>query len=195
METRTEPQQQRSRDKYERVLAATAALLEELPYEVIGTKLIASRAGVSVGSLYRFFVDKRAIVDALAQHWLDRLVEVMDEQLAELPPDPVALVDRLVDAYAMFWRAEPGFRKAWSWVAVEPGASHRNDAELTDRLHAALTRRYGVPDDAGLRPRIELAIGVAEHLLDLAFKKDAEGDPQVLAELKILLARYLGLAR
>jgi AcrR family transcriptional regulator len=194
METRTEPQQQRSRDKYERVLAATAALLEELPYEAIGTKLIAGRAGVSVGSLYRFFVDKQAIVEALARHWLDRLVEVMDEQLAELPSDPVAMVDRLVDAYTLFWRAEPGFRQAWSWVRVEPGAGHENDVQLTDRLHTALTRRYGVPDDPALRPRIELSIGIAENLLNLAFKRDPEGDPQVLAELKILLARYLGLA-
>ncbi|OLB66213.1 MAG: hypothetical protein AUI10_03280 [Actinobacteria bacterium 13_2_20CM_2_72_6] len=193
METRTEPRQQRSRDKYERVLAATATLLEELPYEAIGTKLIASRAGVSVGSLYRFFVDKQAIVDALVRHWLDRLVEVMDEQLTELPPDPVSLVDRLVDAYTLFWRAEPGFRKAWSWVRVEPGTGHSNDVELTDRLHTALTRRYGVPDDPALRPRIELSIGVAENLLNLAFKRDPEGDPGVLTELKILLTRYLGL--
>jgi AcrR family transcriptional regulator len=194
METRTEPQQQRSREKYQRVLTATAALLEEMPYEMIGTKLIAHRADVSVGSLYRFFVDKQAIVDALAQHWLDRLVEVMDEQLAVLPPDPVALIDRLVDAYTLFWRAEPGFRKAWSWVSVEPGAGHSNDIELIDRLHAALTRHYGVPADPALLPRLELAIGVAENLLNLAFKRDPHGDPEVLAELKILLARYLGLA-
>src|SRR5205814_1616744 len=97
MDTRTPPRQQRSRDKYQRVLAATAELLEELPYEAIGTKLIASRAGVAVGSLYRFFVDKQAIVDALAQHWLDRLVELMDEQLTDLPDDPATLAARLVD--------------------------------------------------------------------------------------------------
>ena len=195
METRTAPQQQRSRDKYERVLAATATLLEELPYEVIGTKLIASRAGVSVGSLYRFFVDKQAIVDALAQHWLDRLVEVMDEQLAELPPEPVDLVARLVDAYTRFWRAEPGFRKVWfaSWFGVASGAAKSNDRELTERLHAALTGHYGRFDEPGLRQRIELSLGVAEHLLNLAFKNDPEGDPAVLVELKILLTRYLAL--
>jgi AcrR family transcriptional regulator len=193
MDTRTEPRQQRSRDKYERVLAATAALLEELPYEVIGTKLIASRAGVSVGSLYRFFVDKQAIVDALAQHWLDRLVEVMDQQLGKLPDDPVQLVERLVDAYAEFWRAEPGFRKVWfgTWFRIAPGAGHRNDVQLIDRLHASLTSHYGVPDDPALRHRLAVSIDVTEHLLNLAFKNDPAGDPAVLAELKVLLTRYL----
>jgi AcrR family transcriptional regulator len=194
MDTRTAPQQQRSRDKYDRVLAATAALLEELPYEVIGTKLIASRAGVSVGSLYRFFVDKQAIVDALAQHWLDRLVEVMDEQLAALPPEPDELVERLVDAYARFWRAEPGFRKVWfaTWFTVSPGAGHSNDLQLIDRLHSALAGPYGISDPA-LRHRLEVAIGVTEHLLNLAFKRDPDGDPALLAELKLLLKRYLAI--
>ena len=36
-------------------------------------------------------------------------------------------------------------------------------------------------------------LSATEHLLNLAFKQDPHGDPEVLAELKILLARYLGL--
>lgn len=195
MHTRTAPQQQRSRDKYRRVLDATAELLEELPYEAVGTKLIASRAGVSVGSLYRFFVDKQAIIDALAQHWLDRLVEVMDEELKNLPDDPADLVDRLVDGYARFWRAEPGFRKVWfgTLFRLEPGAGHHNDMQLNDRLYAVLTGYYGLLDDASLRHRLGVVVDVTEHLLNLAFKDDPEGDPAVLAELKLLLTRYLGL--
>src|SRR2546429_7721084 len=107
METRTEPRQQRSRDKYERVLAATAALLEELPYEAIGTKLIASRAGVAVGSLYRFFVDKQAIVDALAEHWLDRLVGGVGGPPTDPPGDPDELIARRLGGYIGFWRGGP----------------------------------------------------------------------------------------
>jgi AcrR family transcriptional regulator len=195
METRTAPRQQRSRDKYQRVLAATAQLLEELPYEVIGTKVIASRAGVSVGSLYRFFVDKQAIIDALAQHWLDRLVEVMDEQLADPPDDPVELVERLVDAYTEFWRAEPGFRKVWfgTMFRLLPGAGHSNDVQLNDRLYAVLTGHYGQPPDPALRHRLGVVVDVTEHLLNLAFKDDPDGDPVLLAELKVLVTRYLGL--
>src|SRR5215471_3682199 len=56
------PQQSRSREKVARILATTARLLEQRPYEEIGTKLIAAEAGVSVGILYRFFPDKEAIV-------------------------------------------------------------------------------------------------------------------------------------
>jgi AcrR family transcriptional regulator len=195
MDTRTPPQQQRSRDKHDRVLAAAAELLQELPYEQVGTKLIAARAGVAVGSLYRFFVDKQAIIDALAQHWLDRLLDVMAAQLADLPDDPVTMLERLVDAYAEFWRAEPGLRSVRSERAyrLAPEAVQRNDAELTERLAAALTGRYGRPDEPGLRPRVLLAIEVAGHLLNLAFTQDPEGDPHVLAELKLLLVRYLAV--
>jgi AcrR family transcriptional regulator len=52
------PQQQRSREKVERILAATARLLERYgdhpqADEQFGTKQIAAEAGVSVGTLYR----------------------------------------------------------------------------------------------------------------------------------------------
>jgi AcrR family transcriptional regulator len=177
------------------VLAATAALLDELPYETIGTKLIASRAGVSVGSLYRFFVDKQAIVDALVQQWLDRLVEVMDEQLAELPDDPVDLIGHLVDAYARLWRAEPGFHKVrfGTGLRVDPEASQSNDQQLIDRLHSSLTVHYGLTEDPSLPYRLRISLDVAEHLLNQAFKNDPQGDRAVLAELKDLLVRYLTL--
>jgi AcrR family transcriptional regulator len=185
MDTRSAPQQQRSRDKYQRVLAAAAELLEELPYDTIGTKLIAARAGVSVGSLYRFFVDKQAIVDALARHWLDRLVDLLDGQLSDLPADPAVLVERLVDGYTGFWRAEPGFRKVW----VGLGAGRRTDPRFVDRLHAVLAYRYGIDD----RCRLDVAVDVAEHLLNQAFRNDPDGDPTVLRELTVLLTRYLDL--
>ena len=58
---RGQPRQARSRDKLDRILAATAELLQELSYDEVGTRLIAERAGVSVGSLYRFFPDKDSI--------------------------------------------------------------------------------------------------------------------------------------
>ena len=65
MPDRSEPQQTRSRDKLDRILAAAAGLLAELPYQEVSTRLIAERAGVSVGSLYRYFPDRDSIAEAL----------------------------------------------------------------------------------------------------------------------------------
>lgn len=40
---------------------------------------IASRAGVSVGTLYNYFEDREALLDALRQNLRDELVEVLDK--------------------------------------------------------------------------------------------------------------------
>jgi len=156
---------------------------------------VPARAGVSVGSLYRFFVDKQAIVAALTAHWLDDFVAVMDRALTDPPAELTGLADRLVDAYAAFWRDQPGFRQAWFGdigAAVSPAVADDNDRELVDRLHPVLTARYGMAGGDELRSRLTVAVSVTEHLLKRAFKRHPDGDPVVLAELKVLLHRYLG---
>ena len=194
MQTRTEPQQQRSRDKRDRVLAAAAALLQEMPFDEIGTRQIADRAGVSVGSLYRFFPDKDAIFSALSATWLDKVLDLMEAQLADPPPTVRELVDRLVEAFAEFFRAEPGYRQVSlgaQALRIDPGAGARNDEQLAERLFTVLTEHYGEPGGDARRRRLTLAVRLTEFMLNQAFRADPAGDAWVLAELKTLLERYL----
>ncbi|WP_433075914.1 TetR/AcrR family transcriptional regulator [Dactylosporangium sp. CA-052675] len=194
MQTRSEPQQQRSRDKRDRVLAAAAALLQELPFDDIGTRQIADRAGVSVGSVYRFFPDKDAIFYALSATWLDKVLDLMDGQLAAPPPTAAELVDRVVEAFAEFFRAEPGFRQVSlgsQTLRMTPGSGARNDEQLAERLRTALVEHYGVTASDDLSRRLLLAVRLTEFMLNQAFRSDPDGDPWVLRELKTLLLRYL----
>ncbi|HWS39630.1 MAG TPA: TetR/AcrR family transcriptional regulator [Actinoplanes sp.] len=193
MEVRSQPQQRRSREKHDRVLASAAELLREVPFDQIGTKLIADRAGVSIGSLYRFFPDRESIFDTLMTTWLDRHVALAEEQTADLPPTAGEFLDRLVMAFAAFWRTEPGYRQAalGHTMPVESAVSRHNDEQIVDRVARVLTGHYGVPETPALRPRLLLAVNVAEFLLQKAFRADPDGDPHVLAELRLLLRRYV----
>jgi AcrR family transcriptional regulator len=65
--TRKTPRQARARAMIEVILEAAAQLLEREGEPGFNTNAIAERAGVSVGSLYRYFPDKRAILLALAR--------------------------------------------------------------------------------------------------------------------------------
>ncbi len=63
------PRQERSRDKLERVLAATDALLCERLFEDIAMADIAAKAGVAVGTIYTRFRKKDDLLPALfARH-------------------------------------------------------------------------------------------------------------------------------
>ncbi|MEU6239523.1 TetR/AcrR family transcriptional regulator, partial [Kitasatospora sp. NPDC047058] len=150
------PQQQRSREKVTRILAATARLLEERPYDEVGTKLIAAEARVSVGVLYRFFPDKHAIVTALVVEWLDRFVGIARQALAPpLPADPRELVARVLREEADFRREQPGFRRLW--YDGPPLPRLREYDEATDLAVAELIRKVlvgaGTPRRRLVRPR------------------------------------------
>jgi AcrR family transcriptional regulator len=59
------PQQQRSRDSYERLLVAGLELLESDGLEGFTIAAVAKRAGVGTGLVYRRFADKNALLGAL----------------------------------------------------------------------------------------------------------------------------------
>jgi AcrR family transcriptional regulator len=193
---RSRPQQARSRDKLGRILTATAELLEELSYEDLGTRLIAERAGISVGSLYRFFPDKDSIVRALLLGWLEDFTDILDRAgSGEIPARPGLFIEQIVDAYAEFFRREPGFRNAFYCAQRSrelEEAQRRNDNDLAARLHDLLRTSYGLPAP-GLETRCLIAVQVGDHLLGLAFRDKRAGDPTVLDETKRLLRLYLGV--
>ncbi len=67
------PQQSRSRALVARVLQSAGELFAAEGYEQTTTNGIAAAARVSVGSVYQFFIDKHAILDALQADWAERL--------------------------------------------------------------------------------------------------------------------------
>ncbi len=65
--TRKIPTQRRSHATIEVVLEAAAQLLESAGEAGFNTNALAERAGVSVGTLYRYFPNKQAILAALGR--------------------------------------------------------------------------------------------------------------------------------
>lgn len=64
--TRKTPRQKRSQLSIDCVLEAAAQVLESIGEAGFNTNAVADRAGVSIGTLYRYFPDKKSILIALA---------------------------------------------------------------------------------------------------------------------------------
>lgn len=105
MSLRREPQQQRSQDRLEQILAAAAAVFLEMGYEAATTQAIATRANTAVGTIYRFFPDKLAIFHALEKRHLDNLAVIqarmMTPQFMQQPLKQV--VQQIVRTYADYF--------------------------------------------------------------------------------------------
>ncbi|MFF9853221.1 TetR family transcriptional regulator [Streptomyces litmocidini] len=107
---RRAPVQQRSAERLARILDACAVLLDETGYEQLSTRAVAARAGVPIGSVYRFFGNKRAMVAALAHRNLDRYAERVSERLAGAPIlDARGAIDGVLDEFIEMKRTVPGF--------------------------------------------------------------------------------------
>lgn len=78
------PKQKRSKEMVERLLDATAITLAERGLEGTTTNHIAEKAGVSIGSLYQYFPDKEALLEALMARVSDRISNVFREHATKL---------------------------------------------------------------------------------------------------------------
>jgi AcrR family transcriptional regulator len=79
------PLRRDARENRDRILVAARAAFAELGLDA-GVEEIAGRAGVGMGTLYRRFPTKDALIDAVFEEHLDRLAAAAEQALQE--PDP-----------------------------------------------------------------------------------------------------------
>lgn len=83
LEPRKLPRQSRSKATVQAILDACAEHLSQRGYFGLTTHGIASRAGVSVGTLYQYFPNREAVGGALVVRSMERLLEAMRGALAD----------------------------------------------------------------------------------------------------------------
>jgi AcrR family transcriptional regulator len=79
LRARALPRQRRSSERVEKILAATRVILREQGADRVTTVAVARKAGVSVGTFYRYFPSKKAVLIAIYEAYLARLLVVVDE--------------------------------------------------------------------------------------------------------------------
>ncbi|MFV5993611.1 TetR family transcriptional regulator [Streptomyces sp. NPDC056231] len=190
---RRAPVQQRSAERLARILDACAELLDETGYEQLSTRAVAARAEVPIGSVYRFFSNKRALADALARRNLDSYAERITGRLAVIPAaDWRSAIDAVLDEYLAMKRSVPGFALV-DFGAPAPVDDPASDANrrVAERLAQLLSGRLGRTADEDLLRTILVCVEAADALLQLAFRTDPSGDPAIVVETRVLIQAYL----
>ena len=177
--TRRSPQQDRSRETVDRILVAAEQDIGERGVAGASTTRIASRAGLSVGALYRFFEDKAAIVDALANRYLEAVAPAYTEVVSHIASvgDLEAVLGELLRRAAALQEQHPGY--------------YRLTEELSPDRFAEALRGTGVERTPGeLRRVVELCIETVRHTL--AHRPPGHEDRDAsLAEVEVMLRAYL----
>lgn len=86
---RRAPKQRRSRQTVDAILEAVRLVAKRHGARAVTTNRVAEVAGVSVGSLYQYFPDKRAIFAALHDRHVDDVRRVIERTIADCASAPL----------------------------------------------------------------------------------------------------------
>lgn len=191
---RRQPVQQRSAKRVAQMLDSCAELIDEVGYDALTTTLIAKRAGVAVGSLYQFFPDKRAVVQALTQRNFEHFMQVVGERLGSIDTTHWwNVVDTLLDVYLQMHRELPGFAKVHFGDVVDVHLLDEyrdNNSVVSDALVNLLTEQVQLPADE-IRLPVSIGVEAADGLLKYAFRRNPQGDQTIVDETKHMIKGYL----
>ncbi len=138
---RRAPRQQRSRQTVEVILEAVERVLKREGVDAITTNRIAEAAGVSIGSVYQYFPDKKSIFTALHQRHVEQVSQVIEKTVVEhasssLESFTCALVERLMDLHDL----EPGLHEIISEVVPESAQGFRLALQETSQNRDCVSR-------------------------------------------------------
>lgn len=196
LEARKQPRQARSLATVEVILEATIQVLlaEGLPR--LTTIRVAERAGVSVGTLYQYFPQKQALLFALLQRHLEKLVRTMEAAALSVQGQPLAVMVKHIVSVFMQVKTENLHESAALYAVASEldtrsyvrSVEARNRLALETMLDSASDRRFA--DTPGVTfVFMGALIGPIRLLL--------EGDPEqqdmdrLAGQLELLCLSYL----
>jgi AcrR family transcriptional regulator len=194
--TRRIPSQDRSRKRALRILDAAARIFADGGYEATTTEAIAKAAGTSIGSLYQFFPNKRAVFHAIASRHLGHARALFD-MLVEGPAMELSwdeLLSRGIDAFAKMDREDPDFRAVWTnWDVAGQFvvAGQQMNREFARRIETVLAAKARALPKARRAVVATMIVEVATAMLFYAVRRDAAAGEAVVTETKRMLIRYL----
>ena len=139
------PTQQRSRDRFEKILKCAAELMAEKGSEDFRMSDVVERSGVPFGSLYQYFPDKTAIIGTLAERYNAIGRDCVRRDLASVSStrDLYPALCRITDSYYRMFIDEPVMRDIWQATQADRALQRLDEedgAYLAGLLRDALRR-------------------------------------------------------
>lgn len=156
LQPRKSPRQKRSAVTVEAIYAATIQVLLSVGVSKLTTTRVAERAGVSVGSMYQYYPHKQALLFAVVERQLERIIAAMMTAAERLEGSDVATVG---EGLAIAWldakttdivasRAIYGIASEFDLGEVITQAAARMMEVITAVLVAAPDARFSDPQTA-----------------------------------------------
>lgn len=139
---RRNPSQARSKERVSAILQVVKELIEEKGINNLKVSEVAHRANTSPGSIYQYFKNKQSIIIALAEHYMEQIHTILDDNLAHLESvDSMAvMLARNFDDIHQLHVRESALRQIW-FESIDPELNKLAmiDCQVnTDRIYKKL---------------------------------------------------------
>jgi AcrR family transcriptional regulator len=179
----------------DRIIDATADVLEARGYEALTTNHIAEAAGVNIATLYKYFANKQAILVALNERmsgrWTEALTHLVDQNREGMPWRET--VCKTIDVAAERRKTAAGAAAIRIAMKFCPELQFYDRAESVESgalVADMLIARAGV--DAVTAARVgRVAIEVGMAVLDLLLHEEAVDNGAWVDEAKAVVCNYL----
>lgn len=169
LEPRKTPVQARSTASVDAILEATVQVLLELGKERLTTTRVAQRAGVSIGTLYQYFPNKSALLQAALRSHLEDVVTAIEQVCREQQGNPLSqMAAALINAFLL-----AKMKDGKTSVALYTVSSDLDGARIVQKTGARASKAI-----------IEMLSSTSDHLTT---------DPQLIASM--LQAAMSGVSR
>src|SRR3979411_267399 len=136
LEPRKSPVQARSAASVDAILEATIQVLLAAGKERLTTTRVALRAGVSVGTLYQYFPNKSALLQAALKRHFDEVAEAVEQVCREQQGNPLRhMATALVNGFL-----EAKMKNAKTSVALYSVSSDVDGAKIVQQMGVRISK-------------------------------------------------------
>ncbi|MGD1907851.1 MAG: TetR/AcrR family transcriptional regulator [Leptolyngbyaceae cyanobacterium] len=188
------PKQARSLARVNRILDVAEAIFIEQGYAAATTKEIAAKAQVPIGSLYQFFPDKAAILQALAERYTDLLDQYLQGfNTVEMLQLPLAeYVKRLIEGIDAFFTEYSGYRATFLEITTSmPEIDEAGDNVLIQTFESILPKLNDALSAEDIEAIAFVLVKAIGHLQWISSGQPLEFRRRLVAETQRLALNYL----
>ena len=195
-ETRSRPQQARSRRRYQAIVGAAGGLFSASGFDKTTMEAIAAAAGTSIGSVYRFFPHKRAVFRAVAEQAMERLATAFAAllSLADAGESWETVLDAALDGFAALHRDDATVRALVVNMQLYGEYAEADERQLRAFASATteLIRRWAPRLAARERRTVAMTlVSTISGVLLFAPHETRGVSDEMLAHAKLMLRAYL----
>ncbi|MCK7638521.1 TetR/AcrR family transcriptional regulator [Corynebacterium pygosceleis] len=195
---RRRPAQQRSRERFERILSAARSVLVDVGFESFTFDEVARRAEVPIGTLYQFFANKYVLICELDRQDTAGVVAELDTFAHQVPalqwPE---FLDEFIEHVSKLWHDDPSRRAVWHAIQSTPATratAAATESEVLDIIAEAMRPLASHASEEQRRELAAILVHTASSLLNFAVRDPGIDDHRfdyTVREIKRMLVAYL----